>query len=1110
MKEEAIVNFLNKLRHNEKINFSLTLPYINDLTIDIDDMTAIEDINEMDLLNNIKNRFFMKQIFTNVGATLIVLNPYQIIDKTFGIETIEMYINVNKNCIINFCKKNIKKLKVKSKPHLYDLTLKAVDNLYNYNKNQAIVISGESGAGKTESTKNAMKCITYYVTKLKNNSNNLNSSNQKNNLDQQILSCNPILEAFGNAKTLRNDNSSRFGKYVTINIDVPNNQIEGAQISTYLLEKSRVIGPIEGERNYHIFYYLLKAEPSFLKELFLNSDPLKYKFLTTSKCVTIDNLDDALMFKEVVESFKIIGFTDIEIKSIFKIIAACLLLGNINFLEQGETVAIEDRDGLFYCICTLIGVDDEALELALTHNIRVIQGQKLKTPLNVNDCINYRNAFVKELYNRTFNYIITRLNKQLAPDLKEKETKYIGLLDIFGFECFQQNSLEQFCINFTNEKLQQLYINEVFKGEQQEFINEGLKDYIHEINFKDNQNIIDAMDKAGSGIFQLLDDMCITNKDDKAFFMAVSKALNNNKSETSALKIHKLATNRFSIHHTAKEVEYMTNGFVNKNLDELKQTMIECLLNSGNEAVKLIFFNALDEEDLSKKIEEMEEALKSNSKKESKYLGGKFRNEMNKLMFELTSCECHYVRCLKPNEIKQKELFIPTFVFQQIKYLGILDTIRVRKDGFPNRRNFKEFFFRYEDVCWFTDKKFVTFYKQIKNDIEFRDLAIKCLEYMEPNYSSKQCLIGFSKIFMKQNFFLKLEKFRTERIMHKEQAITQIQKFTRTKLAINFLKKLYAYTKYLQTFYRTNRYYIKTQKMRNNAKIIQSTFRAFLSVKTYKLILMCIYKLVTVIRSFITRQKIKKQIKKGKFLNFKLKQYLEVIRAKNKAFCRRTALNIFDKAWKLIVIKYKIRSSIIIQAHVRGFLKKIKHWVKVKKGRNKRIQFIINRAATLIQKNYKCFKLRTYYLKALFSAFKIQGYWKLANYSALIKEMRIKAKILQKNIRIYLIRKNVIESRLTEYFKEENKYKDKISYETTKILFPNLVKIQNDEMSDFFGDIDDSNYIDIQQTSNNINNNNLNGNINLEYCSMLPSYDPYGEPKISVFAKILDIDMTVT
>ena len=277
----------------------------------------------------------------------------------------------------------------------------AIRRLIELKKHQALVISGESGAGKTETAKNAMKCITYFFGK----NSPVPVDKSQPSLEDQILGCNPILEAFGNSKTTKNDNSSRFGKYTTINLDVNTGKIEGAKIQVYLLEKSRVCDPQETERNYHVFYHLLKGgSQKLIDECFLSRDPKQYKYLVVTNCYEVATVNDEKCFKECEDAFRITGFSPGEILTIWKIVACCLHLGNLTFKDiGGDKSAVEDREGTFKKCCNLIDCEPDLLEKALTYNCKIIQGNPIYSPLKVADCITFRNAFAKELFNK---YII--------------------------------------------------------------------------------------------------------------------------------------------------------------------------------------------------------------------------------------------------------------------------------------------------------------------------------------------------------------------------------------------------------------------------------------------------------------------------------------------------------------------------------------------------------------------------------------------------------------------------------------------------------------------------------------------------------------------------------
>ena len=418
---------------DKKIRFTQTLPMINGEDINIDDMAAASDICEIDLLNNLTNRLNAQEQFTNVATTLLIVNPYKKDETIYSNEKIEYYIKYHE--------KNPPKLrKSNEQPHLFDLVLISIENLLKKGKNQAIIISGESGAGKTEAAKNAMKCIIYYFQgeskeeRLKN-INNFNSRLESEPLEKKILSCNPILEAFGNCKTLRNDNSSRFGKYVTLKIDFNTRKVIGASILTYLLEKSRVITQAKNERSFHIFYQLINCgDTELLDKLYLSQDPKNYNYLCNSN-PKLKNINDAQMFKETKECFLINDFSEDEILNIFKIVAAVLLIGNIKFIKKVKKCDIENLYTVKN-ICELLQCEEEVLIKALTLKVNVINGESIESPLTLENCITSRDSLAKEIYNRLFLWIVKKMNSRLSPDLdienENENIKYIGLLDIYG------------------------------------------------------------------------------------------------------------------------------------------------------------------------------------------------------------------------------------------------------------------------------------------------------------------------------------------------------------------------------------------------------------------------------------------------------------------------------------------------------------------------------------------------------------------------------------------------------------------------------------------------------------------------------------------------------
>jgi len=431
------------------------------------------------------------------------------------------------------------------------------------------------------------------------------------------------LEAFGNAKTVRNDNSSRFGKLVLLLLEKKTKKIKGAVITNYLLEKSRVIQQSDSERNYHIFYHFLKgASKEDLKATGL-TEMKNYEYLNKTKCYDVETINDVALYNEIQESFRVMKFHPNEIKAIWDMVAVVLHLGNINFDEStfdgqnNKPCNITNQES-FKKIIELLAVKEKSLEEALTHKTRKINSNVYKTPIPKIDCqsirlllkiiflnllfkIKNRDSFTKSLYEKLFNYLIKRLNWSIStPEyrnidieqlISDKSRFSIGLLDIFGFEVFKKNSFEQLCINFANEKLQQLYISYVFKAEINEFIKEGLKEFLCELTFKDNQHIIDLLEGAPLGIFNLLDESSAIASTDESLLNNMIKQHKTNDN----FKTPKGTRECFIIVHTAKEVEYNVTGFRTKNKDELGSELEKALKSSTSAIISNIFNCILDD-----------------------------------------------------------------------------------------------------------------------------------------------------------------------------------------------------------------------------------------------------------------------------------------------------------------------------------------------------------------------------------------------------------------------------------------------------------------------------------------------------------------------------------
>ncbi|KAL4501636.1 hypothetical protein ABPG72_018687 [Tetrahymena utriculariae] len=747
-----------------------------------DDMVEMSLLNESEILKNISTRYKQDQIFTLIGPTLIVMNPYKQISNLFDDQIMQMISEQakQKQEIINL------QQPFKEYPHIYSISASAYESVFKSNTNQAIVISGESGAGKTENAKYAMRYLTQLSTK-KNNQEEIFQSRKTSDpnrikassvssktIEQQILFCNPIMEAFGNAKTARNNNSSRFGKYVSILVECTTQKILGAQIQKYLLEKSRVTHISNQERNYHIFYHLLSSK-KIAEDLQISSNPSDYNFLNQSGIYTADQINDSKLFQEVQSSFQSMGFLPDKILTIWQILAAILLLGNIQFTQEEEDkVVIKNKDVMAH-ISKLLLCDEELIQKALTIKILETGKNQLEVPLKENECIAMRNSLSKILYDRLFTWLVQQLNSAINPPaLKQFKSLSIGLLDIFGFENFQINSFEQLCINYTNERLQKLYISYVFVQEEKILSEDGLGQYLNNLSYQDNQPVVDLIDSK-EGILELLNDQCKNKGGTDKKFLESLKSLSN---KFEKIQFPKIQKSTFIIKHTATDVEYSSEDFCDKNKDEVSKQIESCIRQSKNQIVVSIF--------------SIEGNEATSLMQKDKFLGEKFRNQMNDLMSVLNSCQVHFVRCIKvkntffsflfkfklfltqPNETKEKDNFVGQYVAQQIKYLGVLESIEVRKQMYPFRKSYSQFY----ELFYLIDEQFrkSSKPKNISQSFNFRQSVEQLIKRNFPHFDQKVCLYGNTKIYLKGESERELD-FQKSQILKQlhDEAMLQIQ-----------------------------------------------------------------------------------------------------------------------------------------------------------------------------------------------------------------------------------------------------------------------------------------------------------------------------------------------
>uniref|UniRef100_A0AAY5F5X5 Myosin motor domain-containing protein n=1 Tax=Electrophorus electricus TaxID=8005 RepID=A0AAY5F5X5_ELEEL len=612
------------------------------------DKVGVQDLVLLDahksegaVLDNLKTRFSVDLIYTYIGTLLISVNPYKELD-IYSKKHMDLYMGVNF---------------YELPPHIYALADNAYQTMLTEANNHFILISGESGAGKTETTK---KILQYYAVSCP-------SSALLDTVRDRMLMSNPVLEAFGNAKTLKNDNSSRFGKYMDIQFDSQGDAV-GGHILSYLLEKSRVVHQNHGERNFHIFYQLVEgADEDLLRQLGLERDTEYYNYLAQGECTSMKTINDKNDWQTVKNALTVIHFDDSDIEHLFGIIASVLHLGNIYF----------DRDFKGFA---LLGIHVQVLTKALSYRKIEAKAEEVLCPFTVDHAIYARDALAKAIYGRTFTWVVNHINESL-----ENQT-VIGLLDIYGFEVFYVNSFEQFCINYCNEKLQQLFIQLTLKAEQEEYEAEGIE--WEPVQFFNNKIICDLVDEKHRGIISVLDEECMRPGDstDLTFLEKLEEKMGHHPHFVT----HRLANKKtrktlergdFRLLHYAGEVTYCVVGetaLSNTRINTEPQVMQQ----SKNSIVQQCFLP--DEGD---------------GRRRPETVATQFRSSLQELTEILMAKEAWYVRCLKSNDNKNSGKFDDALVKHQVKYLGLMEHLRVRRAGFAYRRRYEDFLKRYKPLC---------------------------------------------------------------------------------------------------------------------------------------------------------------------------------------------------------------------------------------------------------------------------------------------------------------------------------------------------------------------------------------------------------------------------
>uniref|UniRef100_A0A669C9I2 Unconventional myosin-Ih n=2 Tax=Oreochromis niloticus TaxID=8128 RepID=A0A669C9I2_ORENI len=613
--------------------------------------------SETAFLDNLRKRFHENLIYTYIGTLLVSVNPYKELD-IYSKKQMDTYMGVNF---------------FELPPHIYALADNAFRTMMSEFNNHFILISGESGAGKTEASK---KILQFYAVSCP-------STKVLNNVRDRLLLSNPVLEAFGNAKTLKNDNSSRFGKYMDIQFDHQGGAV-GGHILSYLLEKSRVVHQNHGERNFHIFYQLVEGgEEDLLRWLGLERNCKHYRYLVQGKCAKVSSINDKSDWKTVRKALSVIDLSESDIENLFGIIASVLHMGNIKFEADARGYATLNNNQEMQW---LLGIPNQVLQQGLTHRKIEAKSEEVFSPFSVDHAVYARDALAKAIYGRTFSWLVNKINESLA-NMDSSRKTVIGLLDIYGFEVFSVNSFEQFCINYCNEKLQQLFIELTLKSEQEEYEMEGIE--WEPVPYFNNKIICDLVEEKFRGIISLLDEECL--RPGEATDLTFLEKMEDKIGGHPHFVTHKLADQKtrktlergdFRLLHYAGEVTYCVVGFLDKNNDLLYRNGKEVMRQSKNAIIKHCF-----------------PSTEPDSKRRPETVVTQFKNSLVGLTEILMMKEPWYVRCIKPNEAKQPGHFDDVLVRHQVKYLGLMEHLRVRRAGFAYRRKYEIFLQRYKPLC---------------------------------------------------------------------------------------------------------------------------------------------------------------------------------------------------------------------------------------------------------------------------------------------------------------------------------------------------------------------------------------------------------------------------
>ncbi|XP_049717460.1 myosin-2 [Elephas maximus indicus] len=699
----------------------------------IEDMAMMTHLHEPAVLYNLKERYAAWMIYTYSGLFCVTVNPYKWL-PVYNPEVVTAYRG---------------KKRQEAPPHIFSISDNAYQFMLTDRENQSILITGESGAGKTVNTKRVIQYFATIAVTGDKKKEEVTSGKMQGTLEDQIISANPLLEAFGNAKTVRNDNSSRFGKFIRIHFGTTG-KLASADIETYLLEKSRVTFQLKAERSYHIFYQITSnKKPELIEMLLITTNPYDYPFVSHGE-ISVASIDDQEELMATDSAIDILGFTNEEKVSIYKLTGSVMHYGNLKFKqkqreEQAEPDGTEVADKAAY----LQNLNAADLLKALCYPRVKVGNEYVTKGQTVEQVCNAVGALAKAIYDKMFLWMVARINQQL--DTKQPRQYFIGVLDIAGFEIFDFNSLEQLCINFTNEKLQQFFNHHMFVLEQEEYKKEGIEWTFIDFGM-DLAACIELIEKP-MGIFSILEEECMFPKATDMSFK--NKLYEQHLGKSANFQKPKVVKGRteahFALIHYAGVVDYNINGWLDKNKDPLNDTVVALYQKSSMKTLALLFSGAQTGD-----AESGAPVKKGGKKKGSSFqtVSALFRENLNKLMTNLRSTHPHFVRCIIPNETKTPGAMEHELVLHQLRCNGVLEGIRICRKGFPSRILYADFKQRYKvlNASAIPEGQF----------IDSKKASEKLLGSIDIDHT--QYKFGHTKVFFKAGLLGLLEEMRDEKL----------------------------------------------------------------------------------------------------------------------------------------------------------------------------------------------------------------------------------------------------------------------------------------------------------------------------------------------------------